>query len=143
MRVKVGRLVDVDKEVNLSDLSPLDRIISAAINAYRNTAMYRRRYAETEEKREEQKRKVREALTDSLLAVIHPELDANRTLSTKDDVCCGLLVKVPARFKLFISDVIEAHEFDAYSITVIAPSKSLSKFSDPPYLLYIENRGGD
>lgn len=143
MRVKVGQLVDVDKEVNLADLSPLDRVISAAINAYRNTSLYRRRYAETEEKKEEQRRKVREALTDALLASIHPELDANRTLSSRGDKCVGLLLKVPARFKNFIGDVIEAHEFDAYSITVIPPSKSLSKFCNPPYLLYVENRGGD
>ena len=57
MRVKVGRMVDVDQDVNLADLSPLDRIISSAINAYRNTSMYRRRFAETEEKKEEQDRK--------------------------------------------------------------------------------------
>lgn len=143
MRVKVGRTVDVDQDVNLADLSPLDRIISSAINAYRNTSMYRRRFAETEEKKEEQRRKVREALTDSLLAVIHPELDSNVTLSKKGDTCVGLLVKVPPRFKKFIRDVLEAHEFDAYSITIIPPSKSLSKFCDPPYLLYIENRGGE
>lgn len=143
MRVLVGRLVDVDKEVNLADLSPLDRVISAATNAYRNTAVYRRRYAETEEKREEQKRKVREALTDALLSAIHPELDSNQTLSSRNDKCIGLLLKVPARYKIFIRDVLEAHEFDAYSVTVIPPSRSLSKFCDPPYLLYVENRGGD
>lgn len=143
MRVKVGRLVDVDQEVNLADLTPLDRVIAAAINAYRNTAMYRRRYAESEEKKEEQKRKIRETLTNSILAVVTPELDGNATLGKKGDTCVGLLIKVPARFKSFIRDVLEAHEFDAYSITVIPPSKSLSKFSNPPYLLYIENRGGD
>lgn len=143
MRVKVGRIVDVDREVNLADLSPLDRIISSAINAYRNTSMYRRRYAETEEKKEEQRRAVRSALTDSLLAAIHPELDANATLSKKDDVCTGMLLKVPARYNQFIADVIVAHEFDAYEITVIPPSRSLSKFSNPPYLLYVKSRGGE
>lgn len=142
MRVKVGRLVDVDKDVNLADLTPLDRIISSAVNAYRNTSLYRRRYAETEEKKEEQKRKVRQALTDSLLAVISLELGNNHTLRNTKDTCIGMLVKVPARFKTFIREVIETHEFDAYSIIVIPPSPMLSKFSDPPYLLYIENRGG-
>lgn len=135
--------MDVDKEVNLADLSPLDRIIASAINAYRNTAMYRRRHAETEERKEEQRRKVREALSDALLAAIHPELDANKTLSKHDDVCTGMLLKVPARYKQFLGDVIVAHEFDAYELTVIAPSKSLSKFSNPPYLVYVKNRGGE
>lgn len=143
MRVKVGRVVDVDKEVNLADLSPLDRIIASAINAYRNTSMYRRRYAETEEKKEEQRRRVREALTDALLAAIHPELDSNATLGKQGDVCVGMLLKVPARYKQFLGDVITTHEFDAYEMTIIPPSRSLSKFSNPPYLLYVKNRGGD
>ncbi len=142
MRIKVGRLVDVEKDVNLADLSPLDRVIAAATNAYRNTKMYKRRYAETEEKREAQRRKVREALTDSILAAIHPELDLNKTLKDKGDTCIGVLLKIPARYHVFLHDVLEAHEFDAYSTMIIPPSKSLCKFSNPPYLLYVENRGG-
>lgn len=105
--------------------------------------MYRRRYAETEEKKEEQRRRVREALSDSLLAAIHPELDANTTLGKVNDVCTGMLLKVPARYKQFINDVILTHEFDAYEIVVIPPSRSLSKFSNPPYLLYVKSRGGE
>ena len=143
MRIKVGRIVDLDKEVSLFDLSPLDRVIASAIHAYHNTSMYKRRYAETEEKFEEQRRKIREKLTDSLLAVIHPELDFNKTLSKKDDKCFALLLKVPARFKSFLPDVISSHEFDAYSIKIIPPVQSLSKFFDAPYLLYVESKGGD
>lgn len=142
MRVKVGRVVDVDKEVNLADLSPMDRVIAAATNAYRNTALYKRRYAETEEKKEEQRRQIREALADALLAAIHPELDSNQTLKDSGDQCLGILIKVPSRFKSFLSDVIETHEFDAYSVTIIPPSRALSRFCDPPYLLYVENREG-
>lgn len=143
MRVKVGRLVDTEKDINLADLSPLDRIIASAINAYHNTKMYKRRFAETEEKREEQKRKVRETLTDSLLACIHPELDANKTLGEKGDRCYGILLKVPARFKNFLPEVIMAHEFDAYNTQIIPPVRSIAKFCDAPYLLYVENKGGD
>lgn len=143
MRIKVGRVVDLDKDVSLADLSPLDRIIASATNAYHNTTMYKRRYAETEEKREEQRRKVRETLADSLLSVIHPELDANKTLGGKGDKCFAMLVKVPARFKAFLPEVVSSHEFDAYTTQIIPPSRSLSKFFDAPYLLYIENKGGD
>lgn len=143
MRIKVGRIVDVDKDVNLSDLSPLDRIIASATNAYRNTSMYRRRYAETEEKLEEQRRKIRETLTDSLLSVITPELEANKTLESRGDKTVGMLIKVPARFEKFLSDVLQSHEFDAYETTVIPPDKSLKKFCTAPILVYVENRGGD
>lgn len=143
MRVKVGRMVDVDKDVNLADLSPMDRVIAAAINAYHNTGMYRRRYAETEEKREEQRRKVRETLTDSILACIHPELESNKTLEGKNDRCKGILLKVPARFKRYLPEVLLAHEFDAYNTQIIPPTRSVAKFCDAPYLLYVENKGGD
>lgn len=143
MRVLVGRLVDVDKDVNLADLSPIDRVLAAAINAYHNTGMYRRRFAETEEKREEQRRKVRETLSDSLLACIHPELEANKTLGEKGDRCKGILLKVPARFKKYLVDVLQAHEFDAYNTQIIPPTRSVAKFCDAPYLLYVENKGGE
>lgn len=143
MRVKVGKIVDTDKEVNLIELSPIDRIIAAATNAYHNSAMYQRRYAETEEKKEEQRRKVRETLTDSLLAVMHPELDENQTLKEKDDKCIAILVKVPSRFKMFLPDVLASHEFDAYTSIIIPPTKSIKKFADPAYLVYLESKGGD
>ena len=143
MRVKVGHLVDTEKDVNLIDLSPLDRVIAAATNAYHTTSLYQRRYAETEEKKEERRRKVREKLTDSLLAVIHPELDANTTLSNKGDKCHAMLLKVPSRFRRYLSDVLELHEFDGYYTQIIYPSKSISKFCDAPLLVYVESRGGD
>lgn len=143
MRLRVGRIVDMDKDINLIDLSPLDRIIASAMNAYHNTSMYQRRYAETVEKQEEQKRKIRETLTDSLLSVIQPALDANATLESRGDKCQGMLLKVPSRFKRFLTDVLSSHEFDAYNTNIIPPSKSLSKFFDAPYLVYIESKGGD
>lgn len=142
MRIKVGQVVNVDADVNLADLSPIDRVIAAGLNAYHNTGMYRRRYAETEERKEEQRRKVREALIDNLLSVIYPELEENKLLSSKGDVCQSILVEVPSRFTPFLAEVIESHEFDAYTITIIPPSNLLAKFANPPYLLHISNKGG-
>lgn len=142
MRIKIGRVVDVSKDVNLADLGPLDRIIASAKNAYYNTSMYKRRFAETEEKKEEQRRKVRETLTESLLSVISVELENNKTLRDKDDKALAVLLKVPSRFKNFLVDVLDSHEFDAYSTTIIPPDRSLSKFVEAPYLVYVENRGG-
>lgn len=142
MRIKIGRIVNTEKDVNLADLSPLDRVIASGINAYHNTGMYRRRFAESEERKEEQRRKIRESLIDNILSVVTSEMDNNKLASTKGDECEALLLEVPARFKPFISEAIESHEFDAYEITVVAPSRLLSKFADPPYRLYVEHRGG-
>lgn len=142
MRIRVGRIVDTTKDINLVDLSPMDRIIASVINAYHSTSMYRRRFAETEEKREEQRRRVRETLTDSLLAVITPELEGNKTLEPLGDKCRAMLIKVPSRYKSYLSDVIKSHEFDAYDTKIISPIKDISKFCEPSYLLYVENKGG-
>lgn len=141
MRIKVGRIVNIDKDINLSDLSPLDRVIASAMNAYRNTGMYRRRYAETEERKEEQRRKIRETLIDSILAVVTQELENNTLASSKKDICSAVLLEVPARFTPFLTEAIEAHEFDAYKLTIIPPSHLLRKFADPPYRLYVTHGG--
>lgn len=142
MRIQVGRVVNADVEVNLADLKPLDKIKAAAINAYHNTGIYKRRFAESEEQKEAQRRKVREAFIDDLLAAIQPELLNNSLLSRKDDQCVGILVEVPARFVQFVDEVITAHEFDAYDIVPIRASKLLVKVADPPCLLYITHKGG-
>lgn len=142
MRIQVGKIVDVDAGVNLQDLKPLDRIIAAGINAYRNTAMYKRRYAETEERKEEQKRNVREALIDNLLSIIYAQLEENQLLQDKDDLCTGIVIKIPARFTPYLQDALESHEFDAYETTIIPPSRLLSQFADAPYLLYVRHKGG-
>lgn len=142
MRIKIGRIVNADVDVNLADLKPLDKIIAAAINAYHNTNMYRRRYAETEERMQKQLRKVKESLIDNLVATIVPELEQNRLLSERGDVCTGLLLEIPPRFKKCLPEVIEAHEFDAYQLTIIQPNQMLSRYANPPLLLLVTNRGG-
>ena len=142
MRIKVGRVVNVDMEVNLLDLSPLDRIIAAATNAYHNTGVYRRRVAETEEKKEEQKRKLRESLVDSILNVVTAQLEGNQLLKEKGDKCVGVLVEVPAKYNAILHEVVQSHEFDAYSVTVIPPNKTICKFAEPSHLLHFCDRGG-
>ena len=141
MRIEVGRVVNVDKDVNLADLSPMDRIIAAATNAYRNTSFYKRRYAETQEKREEQLRKVKEALANNLLSIISRQLRGNQLLADKGDECEAILLEVPARFNDHLKDVISTQEFMQYNITVIYPNKLVQKFAKAPLLLYVENRG--
>lgn len=141
MYIKVGRLVNVN-EVDLLSLSNLDRIIASVISAYHNTNLYKRRFAESVERVEEQKRKVREALSDALLSAVSVELLQNKSLKSKDDVCVGVLVKVPSRFKSVLPEVLELYEFDLYETKIIYPSPILSKFSDAPILVYFESKGG-
>ena len=142
MRLKIGQIVDVSNDVNLSDLSPLDRIIAAGINAYHNTDYYRRRVAESEERKEEQRRRVRDTLISNLVSIITEELETNKSLRDKDDKCKALLLEIPARFVPLLPEALISHEFDGYNIHVVQPSKLLLKFADPPYCLYVESKGG-
>ena len=143
MRIKVGRVVDGDAAVNLADLSPLDRIIAAAINSYHNTSLYKRRFADTIEKQEEQRRKIREVLADNILTAITQEMTQNKTLSAKGDTCMSVLLMIPYRFKPYLEDVVTAHEFDTYDMEIIPPNRALRKFCQPPYMLYVKRKGGD
>lgn len=140
MRIKVGKMVDIDSDVNLVDLKPLDRIIAAAMTSYHNTRMYQRRFAESEERKQEERRRIQESLIDSLISVIVPELERNQHLKSHGDICKAILIKVPARFKMCLTDAIHAHEFDAYDITVVPTAKVVSKFAEPPFLLYVTSR---
>lgn len=142
MRIQIGRVVNSDADVNLADLKPIDKIIAAGLNAYHNTNMYRRRFAETEERKQEQLRKIKEMLIDSLVSVVTPEMEQNKLLQERGDVCNGLLIEVPARFKKCLAEVIDAHEFDAYEMTIIPPNPTLDKFANPPLLLLVTSRGG-
>lgn len=142
MRLKIGRIVDADADVNLSDLSPIDRIIAAGISAYHNTDFYKRRIADSDEKIEEENRKIRDAIISNLSIVVSAELESNKSLASKGDVCRAIIVEIPSRFVPMLSEALSSHYFDAYNIRVIPPSKMLKKFADPPYCLYIENKGG-
>lgn len=141
MRVEIGRKVDIEQDVNLADLSPLDRIISAAANAYRNTSIYKRRFAESEERKSEMRRRRREALTDSILSVLYKQLHNNSILKAHGDECTGVLLEIPFKYNRYLSEVLSTHDFDPYNVTVIPPNRSIAKFAEPPTLLYIESRG--
>lgn len=142
MRIKVGRVVNLHKDVNLADLSPLDRIIASATNAYKNTTFYRRRFAETQEKKEERIRKVKEALINNLLSIVSQQLKQNILLKDKGDRCVGVLLKVPSRFAVYLQEVLQMQEFLQYDIKIIHPSQLAQKFAkNCPTLLYIENKG--
>lgn len=140
MRIKVGQIVDIDKEVSLRDLTPLDRIIASCQQAYRNTKFYQRRYAQTQEKLEQQQHKVKEVLFNNLLGIISEQLRDNKLLAEKDDVCESILIEVPARFEQFLREVISMKEFLPYEVTIVEPNKLVQKFAKVPCLLHISNR---
>ena len=141
MRVKVGRVVDVSKPVNLVKLSKFERILYSALEAYHNNPFYLRRVAETTEKEEERKRQLREYLTDGLLSVIYNQITMNQYLSTKNEKCTAILVEIPPKYTPFIDAVIATKDFIAYDMQHIKPNRDASKFSkDLPHLVRISQR---
>lgn len=137
--MKIGRVVDLSQEVNLLDLKPFERIVAAARSAYRNTDMYRRRFAETEEQAEEARRKVLNSLIANLSATLLP-FEATNLLEGKNDIARAIVVEVPVRYSEYIDEALAAHEFDAFNIRVISASDLLTKHADVPSLLYVEKR---
>ena len=139
MRVKVGQVVDTDKDVNLSDLKPVDRIIAAAMNAYKSTAIYKRRFSESEERKAELNRKRREALTDAILGTAFKYLERSGALPDGSN-CDSVLVSVSPKYTKYLYDILESHSLDAFQVKLVPPSKDLSKFIEAPYLLHISKR---
>lgn len=141
MRIKIGRVVDVSKPVNLVKLSKFDRILYSALEAYHNNPFYLRRVAETVEKEEERKRQLREHLTDGLLSVIYNQITMNQILKTKNEKCIAVLIEIPSKYTQFIDDVISTSDFIAYDMQHIKPNRDASKFSkDLPHLVKISQR---
>lgn len=141
LRVLVGKMVNVEKPVNLMDMSRLDRIIYSAISGYHNTSFYRRRIAQTEEREEERRRQLRDSLTDGLLSVIYKQLTTNQLLADKNDVCVAVLIEIPVKYVPFIEDVINTKDFIAYEITHIRPNRDAERFSkNLPHLIRIAQR---
>lgn len=129
MRVLVGKVVDVEKPVNLVTLSRVDRVLYSAIDGFRKMQFYRRRIAKTQEREEEEKRQLREHLTDGLLSIIYNQITMNTLLDTKNDKCCAVLVEIPHKYVAFIDDVLATTDFIAYDVTHIKPSKDAQKYS--------------
>lgn len=142
MQILVGKIVDVNCPVNLTDLSPLDRIIYSAIDAFYKLPFYRRRIAQNKEREEEENRRIREKLLDGILSVVHLQIDTNQLLKDKNDKCESILLEIKPRYTKFIDEVISARDFSGYTIEHIKPNRDISKFNKTlSHLLYITQRG--
>lgn len=137
--MKIGRLVDIDHPVNLSELKPLERIVVSATYAYRNTDLYKRRFAESEEQKEAAKRKQLDTLINIIQATIMP-FDQGNILESVGDEATAIVIEIPPRYKAFLDDAIASHEFDAYRMHIVAANELLAKHANIPALLYIEKR---
>lgn len=137
--MKIGRVVDLSQPVNLRDLKPFERIVVAVQSAYQSTELYRRRFAESEEQKEEARRKVLSSLITNLSATLLP-FESTNLLEGKGDIARAVVIEVPVRYSEFVEEALTAHEFDAYNIRIITASELLVKHADVPCLLYVEKR---
>lgn len=141
MRITVGKIVDVDCPVNLSELAPIDRIIYSAIDAFHKLPFYKRRLAQSKEREEEENRRIRETLLDGILSVVHLQIDMNHLLNSKNDKCKAILLEIKPRYVRFIDEVISVKDFSGYKIEHIKPNRDILKFnSNLSHLIYITQR---
>lgn len=138
MRIPVGKVVDVSKEVNLADLKPLDRIIAATIQQWRSTSWYKRRVADTEEAREEKRRAIILAFQKSILAAVQRGMRSHPMEGAAP--VNAVLLEIPYRYNEFLETAIKSRDFDIYDCRIVTPSRALSKFAKPPTLLYVVQR---
>lgn len=140
-RLYVGREVNLNYPVILSQLSPLDRVITAFRDAFRRTSLFKRRQLATQEAEEQQHIQHREYLTRSLLSILQQELSDNTTLCTYDDTCIKLQLMVSSGYTQYLPEVLSLPVFDGYIIKEHTPCADLIHMGvELPHLLTVEVR---
>lgn len=99
MRVKVRKTLDVDKPVNLRQLTPSEKIKAGFLVQWHQTKMYQRYKLRKDEELYSKQIKEDEALKSLLLANLYGELSKNNTMSEKGKECDEVIITVNYRFK--------------------------------------------
>lgn len=132
MRTLIKRVVDLDKEPELSELKPLDRVKTAIRFKYRQSAIYRNKLEKTQNELLRQRMKDIEDLKTLLLHLIQKDLVNNKNVKS-------VRLLVPRYFKDVLDETLQSVDFLAFDIKVIKENKDfLLAFPDMKILLEVK-----
>lgn len=145
MRVKVRRILDVDKSVNLRKLAPNEKIKAGFLVQWHQTKTYQRFKQRADEELYRKQVKADEALKSLLLANLYGELSKNSTMSEKGKECDEIVLTVNYKFidslhrlfpNLFGEDGEVNKDFLAFNIELVDECEDIRRaFPDMPVLL--------
>lgn len=132
MRALIKRIVDLDKDPELSELKPLDRVKTAIRYKYRQTPFYRNKLEKTQNELLRERMKEIEELKTLLLHLIQKNIVEKENVES-------IQILVPREFKPVLNETIESVDFLAFSIEVKKENKDfLLAFPDMDILLEVK-----
>lgn len=145
MRVKVRRVLDTSKPINLRQLPPLDKIKAGIISQWQTTTFYKRNKQRQEEAEYMQMMQRDENLKSYLLAFLYRELGQNSTLSQMDKQCESVIITVNQQYEDSLKRLLPAlfglpgeanKDFISYDIVRVPENADIRRaFKEMPILL--------
>lgn len=146
IRVKVRSVVDTDKQVNLKELKPADKIIAGFVSQWHQTKFYKNMMKRESEQEFARLTKMDEQLKETILAYVHAELNRNTSLAQHDTKCTEIVLSINAKYKDSLGRIMKHKDFISFNLELIEESSDMRKaFSNMPILIKISKKvvGGD
>jgi hypothetical protein len=146
MKVKIREVVDIESEIDLTKLSPLQKILVALRREYRDTKYYRNKMEREMEKDYRQRTAKEERLKEIILTQVHEELIRNTEMSKRGLTCAAIQFAVARHFEDTLREIVKHKEFISFDIRFIPCNKDLLRsFNKIPVLIEVRLKmvGGD
>jgi hypothetical protein len=127
MRVKIRRVIDLDAEINISKLSPLEKIIVPILKSLKDSKFYRRQIEAKMEKEQKERIAKEERLKESILSRAYGELTENKWMDLNQPglVCKEVGLTVNRAYESVLHEVIKHQDFSSYHIHIWECNKDL------------------
>lgn len=141
MRSLIRDELCVDQPINLKKLSPFMKIYAGIIVRVHESKYYKNKLnARIEERYLEQTRKD-EMVKDCILAMIYRELNNNKSLEDKGDVCASVILSVSSRYSDSLQRIITHKDFLSYDVEIVDENQDMRQaFPSMPVLLQVKKR---
>ena len=146
IRVKVRSIVDTDKQVNLNELKPIDKVIAGFVSQWHQTKFYKKMIKRESEQEFAKITKMDEQLSETILAFTHAELNKNTSLAQHDTKCTEIVLAIDAKYKESLGRIMKRKDFISYNLELIEENSDMRKaFNSMPIPLKITKKvvGGD
>ena len=141
MRVRIREVIDTDSPIDLSKLSPLQRIWVSLVVWYRDSKAYERRKHRKLEQEFKKKTLEEESLKETVLYKVFSELVQNKTLGEKGLVCSKVIIGIDRSKEEVLREILKHKEFIDYPIKILPCNQDLLKcYKNIPILLEVGKR---
>ncbi len=141
MRVKIRKVLDMNKPINIRTLQPVMKIYVGFMMKYRESDSYQRKLNRSLEAAAVARMQRDEKLKQLLLAQIYRELGSNFELGKQGKTCTNIIISVDAAYHKSLDRVLSHKDFLPYDIRRVPENSDLRKaFKNMPYLIEVSKK---